>query len=105
AIPDGSYRNGFHMRVVAVNAADGTQAAISSREWFSILQVKWLRDGSGLILNAADESVSPVQIWYLAYPSGEAARITNDSSDYYCVSLSANAASLVTIQSNRIKKV
>jgi serine/threonine protein kinase len=105
AVSDGSYSNGFHMRVIGVSVADGKQQTISSREWFSILQVKWLNDGSGLILNAADESVSPVQIWYLAYPSGQARKITNDPSDYYGISLSANAASLVTIQTNRLKKV
>ena len=106
AVSDGGYtNNGFHMRVTGVNVADGSQRTISSREWFSILQVKWLNDGSGLILNAADESVSPVQIWYMTYPSGEARKITNDPSDYYGISLSNNAASLVTIQSNRLKKV
>lgn len=102
---DGGYANGFHMKVVSVSVADGTEKIISSRQWFSISQVKWLKDGSGLILNAADESVSPVQIWYVSYPAGEAIKITNDSSDYYGISLSANADNLVTIQSNRLKKV
>ncbi len=105
AVPEGGYANGFHMRVLSVEVADGAEKIISARQWFSILQVKWLKDGSGLILNAADESVSPVQIWYVSYPAGEATKITNDSSDYYGVSLSANAANLVTVQSNRLKRV
>jgi eukaryotic-like serine/threonine-protein kinase len=105
AVLDGGYDNGFHMRVVGVNVLDGGQKTISTREWFSVLQVKWVKDGSGLIVNAADESVSPVQIWYLPYPAGVATKITNDASDYYGVSLTANAANLVTIQSNLLKKV
>jgi Tol biopolymer transport system component len=105
AVLDGHYANGFHMGVLGVNVADGTEKPISSRQWFSILQVKWLKDGSGLIMNAADESVAPVQIWYLSYPAGEATKITNDSSDYYGISLSGDAAKLVTVQSNRLKSI
>jgi serine/threonine protein kinase/Tol biopolymer transport system component len=105
AVLDGGYTNGFHMRVIGVNLADGKEKTISSRQWFSIMQVRWLKDSSGLILNAADESVSPVQVWYLSYPAGEATKITNDSSDYYGISLSADPANLVTVQSNRLKKV
>ncbi|MGQ0762354.1 MAG: protein kinase domain-containing protein [Acidobacteriota bacterium] len=105
AVPAGRYATGFHMRAIGVNVADGTEKTISSRQWFSILQVKWLKNGSGLILNAADESVSPVQIWYLSYPAGETTKITNDSSDYYGISLSANTANLVTVQSNRLKSI
>jgi eukaryotic-like serine/threonine-protein kinase len=105
AVLDGGYANGFHMRVLGVKVADGTEKAISSRQWFAILQVKWLKDGSGLILNATDESVTPIQIWYVSYPAGEATKITNDSSDYYGISLSSDAANLVTIQSNQLKSV
>jgi serine/threonine protein kinase len=105
AVLDGSYVNGFHMRVLGVQVADGTEKTISSRQWFSILQVKWMKDGSGLILNAAEESVSPVQIWYVSYPGGEATKITTDSSDYYGVSLTADSANLVTVQANRLKSV
>jgi serine/threonine protein kinase len=105
AVLDGGYRNGFHMRVTGVNVSDGTQQTLSPREWFSILQIKWLKDGSGLVLNAAEESVSPVQLWYLSYPAGQLAKITKDSSDYYGVSLSDNAEKLVTIQSNRLRTV
>jgi serine/threonine protein kinase/Tol biopolymer transport system component len=99
---DGTYAGGFHMRVIGVNVEDGSETPISARQWFAVLQVKWLNDGSGLILNAADESVSPIQLWYVSYPAGESERITNDSNDYYGVSLSAKSAALVTVQSTRL---
>ena len=105
AVLEGGYVNGFHMKVLGVNVTDGTEKPISSRQWFAVLQVKWLKDGSGLILNASEEAVTPIQIWYLSYPAGEATKITNDSSDYYGISLSSDAANLVTIQSNRLKTV
>lgn len=102
AVLDGTYTGGFRMRVIGVNVADGSEAPISARQWFAVLQVKWLDDGSGLILNAADESVSPIQLWYVSYPAGKSERITNDSNDYYGVSLSAKSAALVTVQSTRL---
>lgn len=105
AIGEGTYGNGYHMRPVAVSIADGSTRAISNQQWFSILQVKWWKDGSGLVFNGAEESVSPLQLWYLSYPKAIAARITNDSSDYYGVSLSDDGKHIVTIQSSRLKSV
>jgi serine/threonine protein kinase/Tol biopolymer transport system component len=99
---EGSYAGGFHMRVIGVNVEDGSETPISARQWFAVLQVKWLDDGSGLIINAADESVSPIQLWYVSYPARKSERITNDSNDYYGVSLSAKSAALVTVQSTRL---
>jgi serine/threonine protein kinase/dipeptidyl aminopeptidase/acylaminoacyl peptidase len=99
---DGTYAGGFHMRVIGVNVEDGSETPISARQWFAVLQIKWLNDGSGLVLNAADESVSPIQIWYVSYPGGAATRVTNDANDYYGVSLSAKSSALVTVQSTRL---
>jgi serine/threonine protein kinase len=102
AVLDGTYEGGFHMKVIGVNVEDGSVKPISFRQWFAVLQVKWMDDGSGLILNAADQSVSPIQLWYVSYPAGESTRITNDSNDYYGVSLSAKSQDLVTVQSTRL---
>jgi Tol biopolymer transport system component len=41
------------------------------------------------------------QLWFLPYPVGDLFRITNDIDDYVDVSLSADGASLVSIQSRR----
>jgi serine/threonine protein kinase/dipeptidyl aminopeptidase/acylaminoacyl peptidase len=98
----GSFSGGFHMEIVQVNIADKTEKPITAHKWFGITRVVWLNNGSGLIVTAADESVSPIQIWYVSYPQGEVRRITNDSNDYKDLSITADSNSLVSVQSNRL---
>ncbi len=58
----------------------------------------WLADGSGLLITAKKKSGEPYQIWRIAYPSGEASRVTRDFNDYDWISLSANSKTLVVGQ-------
>ncbi|MGI8898364.1 MAG: protein kinase domain-containing protein [Pyrinomonadaceae bacterium] len=102
---DGNYTGGFHMSVVAVRVADGTEKPATSHKWFGVLGLAWLKDGSGIIATAADESVSPIQLWYVSYPEGEVQSITKDSNDYNDISLTANSSSLVSVQSNRLTSI
>lgn len=102
---DGSFAGGFHMNVIAFNVADGTEKLLPLPRWYGVLQAIWVKDGSGLIISAADESVSEIQLWYASYPSGETQRITNDSNDYISISLTANSSELVAIQQNRRKTI
>jgi serine/threonine protein kinase/Tol biopolymer transport system component len=85
--------------LVGVPVAGGAEKTISSTKWSNSGRVAWLGDGSGLILDASDQSsgLAP-QIWYVAYPSGEARRITNDLNKYFGVSLTADSSALVTVQ-------
>jgi Tol biopolymer transport system component len=70
-----------------------------------VLQAVWVNDGSGMIIAAAEESVSQIQLWFAPYPSGEIQRITNDSNDYVSISLTENSKELVAIQKNRQKAI
>ncbi len=49
--------------------------------------VRWLPDGSGLLLTREDEVSHKFQLYFLSYPEGEPSRFTNDLSDYGDVSL------------------
>lgn len=75
-----------------------------SGEYFStpnfseIDDVLWLADGSGLLITAKEKSGEPYQIRRIAYPSGEATRITRDFNDYDWISLSADSKTLVAGQ-------
>jgi eukaryotic-like serine/threonine-protein kinase len=86
--------------LVGVPVPGGAEKAISSNRWSSSGRVAWLGDGSGLILDASDQSSSLLpQLWYVPYPSGVARRITNDLNRYFGVSLTADSSALVTVQS------
>ena len=102
---DGSFAGGFHMNVIAFEVANGTEKLLPLPKWYGVLQALWVKDGSGLIISAANESVSQIQLWYASYPSGQAQRITNDSNDYISISLTANSKELVAIQQNRQKAI
>jgi serine/threonine protein kinase/Tol biopolymer transport system component len=92
---------GPYMNLVEVRVADGTIKPITSKRWESVGKAEWLRDGSGLVFTAREQTSSPSQLWHISYPSGEAHRITNDLNDYIGVSLSADSTALVTVQSER----
>jgi serine/threonine protein kinase/Tol biopolymer transport system component len=93
-------RAGARWSLAGVPVAGGTEQTISSTRWSSTGRPAWLADGSGLVLDASDQTSSlSSQLWYIAYPSGEARRITNDLNRYFGVSLTADSSALVTVQS------
>ena len=84
--------------LVGVPTGGGAEKIISSTKWSHSGRTAWLSDGSGLILDVPDQNSSLPQLWYVAYPSGEARRITNDLNRYVGVSLTADSSALVTVQ-------
>ncbi|CAN5870090.1 hypothetical protein BH18ACI4_BH18ACI4_12730 [soil metagenome] len=97
--------NGFSNSVVEVSVADGREKPITSYEGWTgpVDRMTWLRDGSGLIVVAAADVTSGSQIWHLAYPSGEARRITNDLNDYGIdsLTLTSDQTTLAVVQQNQ----
>ena len=97
--------NLYQMNVFGLNLADGTEKALpSSQKWDWIDCVAWLRDGSGLLLNAIELGGQSSQIWQLS-SGGEARRITNDLNNYYGLDLTADSNTLVTSQVNRTSNI
>ncbi len=59
----------------------------------------WLPDSSGLFFIGAEKSTGlRPQIWFQPYPAGEPFKITNDLSQYYALSVTADGKSFVTTQ-------
>lgn len=98
ASPAGSYAGGFHLTVVAVDAATGSQKEITTNKFIDVGRVSWIADGSGVLVNAMEAGANQSQIWLLPYPAGDAQRVTHDLSDYGGTSLTADSRSLVTVQ-------
>jgi eukaryotic-like serine/threonine-protein kinase len=95
--PDGKYWN-----VMTVRVKDQAEQQITFQKWSSLGQIAWLSDGSGLIVAAAAEGSSPGhQIWHVSYPGGEVRRITNDTSGYLGVRLTADSTAIVTVRNEQ----
>jgi len=90
-----------YIGVAVLDAEDGAETRVTPERWVDARQLSWLPDGSGLVLNASEQELSPAQLWEVAYPSGEVRRITNDLSSYTGASLTADGSALVAAQTDR----
>lgn len=86
-------------RVVLVNLQTGTETEASPHRWANIQQVAWSPQNAGLILTGQEQQGGTNQIWYVNQPSGEVERITSDLNNYNGVSVSADGATIATVQS------
>ncbi|MBN2366898.1 MAG: serine/threonine-protein kinase, partial [Calditrichaeota bacterium] len=86
--------------LVDVSVADGSIQNISSKRWGAIDQIAWLRDGSGLIVSAADQSTGYFyRLWFVPYPEGQAYLITPGLNNYLNVSLTQDMKTILTTRS------
>lgn len=107
ALRETSENGARYFDVIAVNVQDRSVKPLTTQKWHWVGQVTWLPAGQGLVANAWDQSTSTVadQIWHIAYPTGEATRVTNDVNSYKGVSVAAKTGALVTIQSAQVSRL
>ena len=85
-----------------ISSEGGSVKAIFPPRKEKVLMANWQRDGSGLLMSAEPEDSRQMQIWRVAYPSGEISRLTNDFSSYGDVTLSDDGNSILSVQSDKI---
>ena len=98
----GHAEGGKNRYVIAIRLADGSRRTITRELWRWIGQMAWMPDGSALILVGNKEATEPMQVWSLAYPSGETRRITNDTSSYNRMGMSADGKVIVALHQKRL---
>jgi Tol biopolymer transport system component/DNA-binding winged helix-turn-helix (wHTH) protein len=81
-----------------VSTRDGSIKRIPIPDWDSVDDAIWLRDQTALVVVARETATSPFQVWKVAYPSGEATRVTNDTNSYDGIALSPDSRRLVATQ-------
>lgn len=96
--PAGHWDNGYHIKLIGFDLKNGREQAIGDQSWFSVLQVAWREDMSGLVISACDRETAPHQLWSIRLADGAAERITYDLADYTGVSLSGG--NIVTVRVN-----
>jgi Tol biopolymer transport system component/tRNA A-37 threonylcarbamoyl transferase component Bud32 len=65
-----------------------------------LLGVRWLPDGSGVLVNRLDPASSRQQIYFVSYPEGNLSRFTNDLTSYdgFSLDLTQDGRSLAAVQ-------
>jgi serine/threonine protein kinase/Tol biopolymer transport system component len=104
----GEDKDGYYTHVGEARVADGREALISDARWRFIGGLAWLPDKSGIIIAGRDRPSAPStppQIWQLAYPGGEARKLTNDLTDYESISLTGDAKTLVATKSEVLSNI
>lgn len=84
--------------IVGVNVRNGTEKPLTARKWHGINSFKWLRDGSGLLVSGKEKGASRYQIWFVSQPDGEIRPVTDDVNNYSWLSVGADGASLIALQ-------
>lgn len=93
--------------VLLFHVADGTLKPLTSPMWREIVRTVWLQDGSGLVIVAAGTDTQEFrQLWFVAEPSGQARRITNDLNSYDIgLSVTSDATSIMTVGHQQITNI
>ena len=81
-----------------VDPVTGKMSRMPGKRWWTIRNLAWLPDSSGLLLAAQEKTGVPDQLWLVKYPGGERRRLSNDLMVYTSVSVSADGKSVVGTQ-------
>jgi serine/threonine protein kinase/Tol biopolymer transport system component len=85
--------------VEGVRVEDGAEVPLPNQNWSQVRALTWLPDSSGMIISGGVAG-GPLQLWHLSYPNGATRRVTNDLSDYWGASMTADSSSLFSVQFN-----
>lgn len=95
----GVYADSYYSGLRAIEVAGGKEESIGSKHWF-VERAAWFPDGSGLIVAAYEPGQLIGQLWEVAFPGGQARRITNDLISYDDVDITADSSTLVSRQND-----
>ncbi|HET6863383.1 MAG TPA: protein kinase, partial [Pyrinomonadaceae bacterium] len=94
------------LTLVQVDISDASIRQLTTQKWKAIGRVTWLHDGKGLLFTATEQRAgSTSQLWYMDYPSGKAYRISKDLQDYHGASVTTDARTLVTKQTETLSSL
>jgi serine/threonine protein kinase len=96
--PIRSWTNGFKVSLIAIDVNNGREKLLSDQPWFTILQIAWLDDMSGLIMSGRDQATAPDRLWRITYPDGVSQQLTSDLADYRGVSIAGR--DIVTVRND-----
>ena len=90
--------DGLYMHLLNVSVRDGSTTPFSPLHWRTVNAVRWLPDGSGMLIAAQEKTGAPQQIYWNAEGSREAHKITGDVNSYSSLSVASDSRSFLAIQ-------
>jgi Tol biopolymer transport system component len=102
AVPD---PGGQRWQLFTLKPAYGSVAPIGNTRWRYVSDLAWLPDGRGFLLSAQEKTGMRTQIWFVSYPEGEVRKVSNDLSDHYAVSVTADSRSALTLQTDQLSNL
>src|SRR5207247_2413329 len=70
-------------KLMSADTVDGRLDQIGNLVANTIVNVVWLPDGSGLIVNRnSANDAGDGKLWFVSYPQGETRQVTNDTANY-----------------------
>lgn len=90
--------DGLYIHLLNVSVRDGSARPFSPVHWRTLNDMRWLADGSGILLAAQEKTGAPQQIYWNAEGSGEVHKITGDVSSYLSLSVASDSGSFLAVQ-------
>ncbi len=103
----GKKQSGFisETKIAEISVADKSLKILPSKDFYTAENFCWFKDGSGFLFTAQESRAAPSQIWRIAYPGGSTFPITNDFNNYTEIGLSADGATIVTVQGESVSSL
>lgn len=78
-----------------VNIETGAESELTPHKFFNIKHLRWLPDGSGLLVTARESLVPKFSIWNISAATGDAKILTRDDANFSGLSLEADGRTLI----------
>ena len=95
-------------RLLGIDAGDGSKRELGPMRWANDGKVVWMPDGNSVLMMAAERpDEQGNQLWQVAYPSGTAAKVTNDvlARDDTSLGVTSDGRTIMTVTLQRRSRI
>jgi serine/threonine protein kinase len=93
------------MKVATVGIKDKRLELLGENGWYKSNSFQWMKDNSGLVFTGKANSEGTMQVWFQSFPDGALKQITNDTSDYASLSISADGNAIIANKIDTISSI
>jgi Tol biopolymer transport system component len=90
--------DGLYIHLLNVSVRDGSATPFSPVHWRTLNDMRWLPDGSGILIAAQEKTGAPQQIYWNAEGGREVRKITGDVNSYIALSVASDSSFFLAVQ-------